>query len=661
MKWNLFFTCFLLLFSLQIAGQNVSRAYKNYEEGDYARALEILNKAYSSDSLDPAVNFGLAMVYSNPKFENKDYFRAWKYVQVADVNFKALTEDEKKSLGEFLFNLEEHKSTHPLRQKFDLHRSDIENKLIKYVREENDMNMINEFIRDFPHSIFYENVIHIRNYILYSKAASENTLEGYNQFIHDFPDAAQVPQAISRRNRLAFEQAKASEKVEVMNRFISDYPDAEQLLEAGKLRNQWAFEKAKSINTIEGYDEFIRSYPDAVQVSTALKLQKQLVFEKAKQINTFEAYADFLRKYPEAEQYVDVFNLMASALGDKILKEVKYPVQNIAWIKAFDNYGKDDHAASLLSCPDGSVVLIGATIDDSLHSEQGWFVKFDPSMKMVWTKNYGKLLGVSLSAAVLSTSGNILAGGYDLKNPVFKDSGSWYIKLNPQGFKYYDREVNGTNIRTMACTNGDAYVFGGTERDTSGQSHYWIQVLKDSGKRLWDRTYSGKGEISCVKTDGNGKIYFAAGRWAAKTDNNGYIQWEYIPQQQDSLLAMDIAKTGDVVLAGTDGTKQLVVTRLNSLGKPAGRYVFPSIANLAQVAGIRLSASGEMFVIGNSPDYAVCARISNKGQLLNEYRFVSPYHNELKDFIFDSDGKPVLLIQNQRPATGEDIIMLKLK
>lgn len=661
MKWSLFIICFLWFISLQLAGQNVSRAYRNYEEGDYARALEILKKAYASDSLDPAVNFGLAMVYSNPKFENKDFFRAWKYVQVADANFKALTEDEKKSLGEFLFNLEEHKSTHPLRQKFDLHRSDIENKLIKYVREENDMSMINEFIRDFPHSIFYENVIHIRNYILYSKAASENTLDGYNQFIHDYPDAAQVPQAISRRNRLAFDQARASGKVESMNRFISDYPDAEQLLEAEKLRNQWAFEKAKSVNTIEGYDEFIRLYPDAVQVSTAQKLQKQLVFEKAKQINTFEAYADFLRKYPEAEQYVDVFNLMASALGDKILREVQYPVQNIAWIKAFDNYGKDDHAASLLSYPDGSFVLVGTTTDDSLHSEQGWFVRFDPSMKMLWTKNYGKLLGISLSSAVLSPAGNIVAGGYDLKNPVFKDSGAWYIKLNPQGFKYYDREADGTNIRTMACTNGDAYIFGGTAKDSSGLHHYWIQVLKDTGKRLWNRTYSGKGEISSVKTDANGKIYFAAGRWAVKTDNNGYILWEYTPQQQDSLLSLDIARTGDVVLAGTDGTKQLVVTRLNSLGKPTARYVFPSIANLDQITAIRISASGEWFVIGNSPGYAVCARISDKGQLLNEYRFNTPFHNEIKDIILASDGKPVLLIQNKRPATGDDIILLKLK
>ena len=55
-------------------------------------------------------------------------------------------------------------------------RKAIEDKLIKYVREENDMEMINSFIKEFPNSKFYENVIHIRNYIAYSKVANDNTL-----------------------------------------------------------------------------------------------------------------------------------------------------------------------------------------------------------------------------------------------------------------------------------------------------------------------------------------------------------------------------------------------------------------------------------------------------------------------------------------------------
>ena len=641
--------------------QNISRAFKNYLEGDFPKTLEILQKGHKADTADAAFNFGLAMVYSNPKFPDKDYFRAWKYMQVADANFNSMNEDEKKAMSEFLFSLEQYKSNKPIRQKFDVLRKDIENKLIKYVREENDMQMIDEFIRDFPGSRFYENVVHIRNYILYSKAANENTIDGYNQFIHDFPDAAQVPQAISRRNKLAFEQAKASGDLDRINAFLSQYPSADQCLDALNLRDQWAFEKAKKLNTIEGYDDFVKKYPNAVQVSTARKLQKQLVFEKAKQVNTFEAYAEFVRKYPEAEQFVDVFNLMADALGQRIIQESQFPMQHIDWLKAFDNYGKDDYASSLLVNPDGSLVFTGTTTDDSMNVAQAWIVKLDPLRKMVWTRNYGNRLGVSLSTAVYSPTGDIFAGGYARNNPVLQDSSSWFLKLNPQGLKYFDKTCPGKNIRTMTGLPGIGFAMAGTDADTAGRKHYWIQTAKETGKIVWNRTYSGFGEISSVKSDPNSRIYFAAGRWVVKTDANGYILWEYIPEPGDSLLALDVMKSGEVILAGLTGKKELLVEKLSALGKRAARFVFPTATGLDDVPCLRITATNDIYVAANGTDYSLCAKINDHGVWLEDYRFSSGGHSLIRDIALAPAGAPYLLMQNYRPATGSDIILLKLK
>ena len=77
----------------------ISRAFHNYEEGDLQKAYEMFSKGIKSDSQDACFNFGLALVFSNSKFESKDYFVAWKYLQKADENFDKMNQDELKTLG----------------------------------------------------------------------------------------------------------------------------------------------------------------------------------------------------------------------------------------------------------------------------------------------------------------------------------------------------------------------------------------------------------------------------------------------------------------------------------------------------------------------------------------------------------------------------------
>jgi hypothetical protein len=656
----LFIMIFLIIPENFMFAQNISRALRNYEEGDLQKAYELLSKGIKSDSTNTTFNFGLALVFSNLKFESRDYFVAWKYLQKADENFDKMNQDDLKTLAEFLLNLEQRKTNRTVRQKFDIHKKAIEDKLIKYVREENDIVMINSFIQEFPNSKFYENVIHIRNYIAYSKVASDNTLDGYNGFIKDFPDAAQIPQAISKRNKLAFDQAKASGNIEALNDFLKMYPNADQKNDALKLRNELAFQQAKKLNTIEGYEVFIHTYPDAVQVSTALKLQKQLVFEKAKSINTFEAYADFLRRYPEAEQYVDVFNLMANSLGEAILKEVKYPNASIEWIKAFDNYGKNDHAVALCPYPDGTLAMVGTTTDDSLNVTQGWFVKFDSDWKMRWAKNYGNRLGIALSTAVSTASGDIFACGYDLKNPIIRDSSAWYIKLNVQGLKYFDKETEANAILSASVAPSNQLIFSGCHADTSGKLHYWIMESKESGKKIWSRIYTGNGQISNVKCDQGGKIYASCGRWVIKTDPEGYLQWEFLPEPGDSILKLELTKTGELYLAGLNRSKQLVLIKLNASGKQSAKYTITAISEILDIANLKLSTSNELVVGVNTSQGAVLIRLNDKGQILSDMRFNS-LANRVKDFTLMQQGGTILLLENNRKQTGWDILLIKLK
>ena len=640
--------------------QSISKGFSYYEEGDLQKAYELFNKGIKSDTSNCCFNFGLALVFSNSKFESKDYFVAWKYLQKADANFDKLNSDDLKTLGEFLLNLEQRKTNRTVRQKFEVHKKSIEDKLIKYVREDNDMDMINSFIKEFPNSKFYENVIHIRNYIAYSKIASDNTLDGYNGFINDFPDAAQIPQAISRRNKLAFDLAKASGNIDALINFLEMYPNADQINDAVKLRNELAFLQAKKLNTAEAFEAFVHKYPEAAQVSMALKLQKQLVFEKAKSINTFEAYADFLRRYPEAEQYVDVFNLMANSLGEAISKEVKYPNASIEWIKAYDNYGKNDHAVALCPCPDGTMTMVGTETDDSLNVIQGWFVKFDPDWKMHWVKNYGNRLGINLSGAFTTSSGDIYSYGYAMKNPLFKDSSSWYIKLNAQGLKYFDKEIEANVILSASISHANDIVFSGFHADTLGKPHYWIMNVKESGKKLWSRMYTGTGYISNVKCDQAGEIYAGCGRWIFKSDEDGYLQWEFLTEPGDSILKLELTKSGEVFLAGCNKSKQLVIIKLSSLGKQIAKYTLSTISEVLDIVNLKLTGTNELLLGVNTANAAILVRFNDKGQILSDLRFNSPA-NKIKDFATTKQGDNIVLLENYRKQTGWDIVLVKLK
>ena len=75
----------------------------------------------------------------------------------------------------------------PVKKKIEYAVETIEAKLIKYIREENNLDLVYEVIKKFPEFRYYDNVIHIRNQLEFRKYEKQNTLEGYLEFIQKFP------------------------------------------------------------------------------------------------------------------------------------------------------------------------------------------------------------------------------------------------------------------------------------------------------------------------------------------------------------------------------------------------------------------------------------------------------------------------------------------
>src|SRR5208337_48722 len=126
------------------------------------------------------------------------------------------------------------------RYNYDIEIKYIEDKLIKFVREENNVDIAEHFIKAYPNSKYFENVVHIRNHIKFRTAEKTNTLEAYRTFMKEYPDAAQIPKAVKACQLLAFEAAKNANSIELYNAYMNSYPEADQYFDALKMRDQLA-------------------------------------------------------------------------------------------------------------------------------------------------------------------------------------------------------------------------------------------------------------------------------------------------------------------------------------------------------------------------------------------------------------------------------------
>ncbi|MFN8206500.1 MAG: hypothetical protein U0T82_03730 [Bacteroidales bacterium] len=649
-----------LIPSTHLFGQSAERAFRNIEKGEYDKALEMLKKLKAVNGEDVNTNVGLAVVFSADSFPAHNYFLAWQHAILADQNFSKLVDKDKEILNEFLFNMEIHKSSFPVKQKFDNLYKVIENKLIKYVREEKDLAMVNDFITKFPNSKFYENVLHIRNYLEFGKALEVNSIEGFEQFMRQFPDAAQVPQAIELRDKLAFDLAKNAGTIDAINKFIKGYPNAPQVEEAIRLRNELAFNAAKKANTIEALVAFINDYPDAVQAPAALKLKRQLVYEKAKQVNSFEAYTDFIKNYPEGEQFVDVFNLRANALAGRYLSAARIEVAgNISWSRAFDFSGNNDLPGGLALGSQGEVICSGSSSAGESGFQEAWIMKLTPDGKLIWNKPYPANQGSHASILQLSKTGDIFFGGYSIVDIGQALIQGWIGKVNTDGFRYYDRTIASMDVNQFLLLNDKEMLLSGYTLDSAGQPKYWLGLCRENGKNVWTRNYTLTGMVNGIAAGQAGEFYMAGGHWNMKTDHAGYLVMEYFPENKDSVIAVSLTPSGEQLMAGITPTGQLKSIRLSKSGKKTTEKIFPDIRGF-HMAASRQGSAGEIWLGGTLGGKISIVKISETGLLTRELSLSGGSELGLADFVPVPGGGFLLLLTDRSPDTGSDVILMKV-
>ncbi|MBN1145064.1 MAG: hypothetical protein JXA72_11610 [Bacteroidales bacterium] len=565
----------LTLVSVGLQAQNIKRGFKLLEKADHEKAIELFKSALSQNQDQPAALLGIALIMADDSSSFFDLPAAWKYTGQLKSNLDKLTEEEIEFIGEYFYNTETRHIPRPVKKKIEYAVETIETKLIKYIREENNLDLVYRVLNEFPDFKHHDNVIHIRNQLEFRKYEKQNQLAGYLEFIEKFPDAAQIDKAKRYRNQLAFEQACRINTVEAYKDFMKNYPEAVENNSAIKKLYAVAFEKARQLNTIKAFDDFISEYPDALEIAEAKLIQKQLLYEYAKKIQTLEAYNEFIRRYPDGQQYVDIFNLKSLDKGMQILASNPLSTNNILWARSFDEEGNEELTTCLAVDTLNFYYSGGTVFRSDTGSTDAWVIKTNEDGKMIWNKYVGEQYNDELNLLAVNRKNELIGAGYTWLGMDSLSRESWIFKLGTDGGRIWSRKLGRMHINTLRITSNNSIFLGGYVVDDSLRSKYSLVVLNESGKRLWGRTYTGNGRITGISECPDRKILITGNYWRAKIEPRGYLAWESLFNPTDSMLATQVMPRGELVFAGIRNADRMILIKTSAENKMAYEKEIP--------------------------------------------------------------------------------------
>jgi len=183
-------------------------------------------------------------------------------------------------------------------------------------------------------------------------------------------------------------------------------------------------------------------------------------------------------------------------------------------------YGGDDIdlMQSMVQTTDGNYILFGqsgsSTADDKTAPYYGsidiWAIKIDPLGNEIWQNSYGGDRSEEPSAALLTSDGDILVGGYS-RSPVSGnktainkgDKDYWLLRIDTDGNKIWDRSYGGDNPdefvglkrfkkNQIAMVGLSSSPISGDKTEANrGWNDYWLFMVDEDGNELYQKTMGG--------------------------------------------------------------------------------------------------------------------------------------------------------------------------
>ncbi len=583
-------------------------------DANMEKAKDNFKKILAKDKDNPMCHFGLAVIYGWDKYSKVDYFKAWNEFQIADEFQGNFTPEDLEILNLYFTRIDKKRRNRPINKNMAWEKENVEDKLIKFVREENNIEYANRFLEEFPDSRFYDNVRHIRNYIEYRLAENSNSIEAYNAFLVKYPESAQKEIAAKKRDALAYKNAIATNTLASLRAFMQDYPNAEQIEDIKKRVSVLAFEEAAQKGDVEALERFMNEFPNSTKMPEAKALKKKLLFEKAKSLNSLEAYNNFVMLYPEGEMYVDIFNLKSTVLGKHILMD--FPMENYQFVKGYDNQQFDDYGGDIALKADGSILLAVNTLKAKDSYYDTWMLQLNNQGVMQTNQFLGNKFDDQVNHLKITANNEIYAAGITNAIGDSIPGQSWIFKIDANGKNLYNNKLEGTKVLSFAIyPNGNALV-GSYLMGEDTLPHTLLTKVNNSGKKLWSRSYTFGSKIYDLAI-ANEIAYVAAGEGLLAVDALGYLVWD-LPLEGMELTALSVGNAK--LYAGGSTAEEALVIAYDLSGNETWRTTLPTPAD-ASIEEIELLADGSILLAANYQGKMDLVKISASGEVADRKTF----------------------------------------
>lgn len=638
----------LLVFTTTLSAQTVKRAYKSLEKSDYAKAKETFVKLLAGDKDNVASNFGMAMILADDKSPYFDIIDSWQYIEAIQGKENQLTQEEMEIMGEYFLNTEVRRTSRPVKKKVEIAVEAVESRLIKYIREENNLEACYEVLERYPNFKHYDNVVHIRNQFEFRQYEKMNTFAGYNEFIEKFPEAAQVGKAKRYRNEMAFEEVKAKNTVEAYNQYLFTYPNSDYTQQAYKLRNEAAFKVARQTHTLEAYEKFIAQYPDALDIPEAKVHQRDLMYEKAKRIKSLEAYNEFISMYPDGGYYLDVFNLKSGDLGMQHFRNLGFDSPDFLWAKALDNNENIEEAKAITAAADGGYIVAGLTRKTDSGYADAWIVKLDAKGQMIWNKTIGQPFEDNILEVMETSSGDVIAVGYTyITGDTNAKEMGWMFRLGKDGSRVWNKNLGEMNISACSLSPNDKIVLATYTEDTI-PDNYFVQVYNMDGDKISERDFVRYGHFNDIVFLEDESVFLAGTEWFTLTDTKYYIKWEDTLKIDANIMNADISPT-EVFMQAKDSLNNYFIS-YNISGAKKNQTVVPLNDSTDRIFEVMIKSGNEKLAMGENLLNSYIYKFNEGGEKVGEKFISGKMHfrrmirNNKGDITYLLDGDDLLII-----------------
>jgi hypothetical protein len=122
--------------------------------------------------------------------------------------------------------------------------------------------------------------------------------------------------------------------------------------------------------------------------------------------------------------------------------------------------------------------------------------------------------------------------------------------MGADGQKLWNKKLGHLKVNCVLVSgSGNIFLAGSEATDTTGEK-YAIVALNENGKHLWNRNYTGSGELVKLCQLPDNYMLLAGNHWRAKIDGHGYLVSESSFPAADSILqAITLAK-GEILYLG---------------------------------------------------------------------------------------------------------------